>query len=151
MKKQISRAILGLVAVLTLAGGASAQGSRGVEVYVPFDFVAGEKRMPAGDYTVRRVRVDSETALLIEGAGEGAASAVVLTSRGDENPARAALTFRRHGDRYFLAEVSMPGASSVREAPKTGAERKVERERAAQLKDDSAAESKTVTVVGRVR
>src|SRR5688572_9131306 len=150
MKKQISRALLGLVAVLTLAGAASAQSSRGVEVYVPFDFVAGEKRMPAGDYTVRRVRVDSETALVIQGAGKGAA-AVVLTNRGDENPTRAALTFRQHGDRYFLAEVSMPGASSVREAPKTGAERRVERELAAQSKADSAAESKTVTVVGRVQ
>ena len=149
MKKQISRALLGLVAVLTLAGAAHAQGSRGMEIYVPFDFVAGEKRMPAGGYTVRRVRHDSESALLIQGEGKGAASAVVLTSRGDDNPARAALTFRVHGDRYFLAEVSMPGVSSVREAPKTGAERRFERELAAQSEDDC--EPKKVTVVGRVQ
>ncbi|HEX8282512.1 MAG TPA: hypothetical protein VF588_04120 [Pyrinomonadaceae bacterium] len=150
MKKQITRTLLGFFAVLVLAAGAQAQTARGVEVQIPFDFVAGQKQMPAGSYTVRRVRVDSESALLIKGLGKGAASAVVLTSTGDENPARAALTFRQHGERYFLALVSIPGAASVRELAKTGAERAAERETAAAAKSAPAA-AKTVTVTGRVQ
>jgi len=149
MKKQISRTLLGFFAVLMLAAAAGAQTSRGMEVQIPFDFVAGQKQLPAGKYTVRRVRIDSETALLIKAEGKDAA-AVVLTNTGDEDPTAASLTFRQHGERYFLAEVSIPGTASVREVSKTGAERAVERELTAQAKSD-AGEPKTVTVAGSLR
>jgi hypothetical protein len=148
MKKQISRTVLGFFAVLMLSVAANAQTSRVIRVQIPFDFVAGQKQLPAGSYTVRRVRFDSESALLIKGEGHGAA-AVVLTNTGDENPADASLTFRQHGERYFLAAVSLPGTSSVREVAKTGAERAAERETAAAPAD--AGEPKTVTIAGSVR
>lgn len=147
MKKQITRTILGFFAVLVLAAGAQAQTARAMEVQIPFDFVAGRKQMPAGKYTVRRVRVDSQNALIIKGEGNGAA-AVVMTSTGDENPARAALSFRQHGERFFLAQVSMPGTASVRELSSSGAERAAEREALAQ---SEPGESKTVTIAGRVQ
>lgn len=147
MKKQISRALLGLVAALALAVVANAQVLHKVVMHVPFDFVAGEKQMPAGLYTVRRVRSDGESALLIR-SEDGRAAAVVLTNTGEASPSAAALVFRQHGDRYFLAEVSIPGAASIRELPRTGAERRLERELAEQHKTN---ESKTVTVVGSVQ
>jgi hypothetical protein len=150
MKKQISRTLLGFFAVLMLAAAAGAQTTRGIEVQVPFDFAAGQKQLPAGRYTVRRVRLDSASALVIKGEGKGAAAAVVLTNTGGEETSAAALTFRRHGERYFLALVSMPGTASVREVPKTGGERVAEREWAAQAKP-TAGEPKTVTIAGSVR
>lgn len=147
MKKQISRALLGLAAALALAVAANAQDLNTVLIRVPFDFVAGAKQMPAGRYTVRRLRSDAETALLLR-SEDGRSTAVVLTNTGGANPRASALVFRQYGDRYFLAEVSMPGTASVRELPKTGAERRLERELAEQNKAD---ESKTVTVVGSVQ
>jgi hypothetical protein len=147
MKKQISRTLLGLAAALALAVAANAQVLLTDSIRVPFDFVAGEKQMPAGRYTVRRIRSDSATALVIR-SEDGRSTAVVLTNAGEANPRTSALVFRRHGERYFLAEVSMPGTASVRELPKSGAERRLERELAEQNKSD---ESKTVTVVGSVQ
>ena len=147
MKKQISRALLGLAAALALAVAANAQVLKAVLIRVPFDFVAGGKQMPAGRYTVRRIRSDAESALLIRGE-DGRATAVVLTNTGDANPRAAALIFRQHGDHYFLAGVSVPGTASVRELPRTGAERRLERELAEQHKSGG---SKTVTVVGSVQ
>lgn len=147
MKKQISRALLGLAAALALAVAAHAQTWRTVSIRVPFDFVAGEKRMPAGRYTVQRIESDSETALLIRSV-DGHSSAIILTNTGAPQPSAAALVFRQHGDRYFLAAVSMPGTASVRELPKAGAERRLERELAEQ---NRPGESKTVTVVGSVK
>ena len=147
MKKQISRALLGLAATLALAVAANAQVLSAVVINVPFDFVAGEKQMPAGRYTVRRVRSDAEGALFIR-SEDGRAAAAVLTNTGEANPRAAALVFRRHGDRYFLAEISVPGTASVRKLPRTGAERRLERELAGQNKSD---ESKSVTVVGSVQ
>ncbi len=99
-----------------------------------------------GRCPARRVRSDAETALIIRSA-DGRASALVLTNTGEAGPTAAALVFRQHGDRYFLAEVSMPGAASVRDLPKTGAERRLERE----LAEQKGGESKTVTVVGSVQ
>jgi hypothetical protein len=145
MKKQISRTLLGFFAVLMLAAAANAQTSRGIEVQIPFDFVAGKKQLPAGHYTVRRIRFDSESVLLIRGEGKGA-EAVVLTNSGGEEPTGASLTFRQHGERYFLAEVSIPGTASVRALTKTRAEREL----VEQAKHD-AAEPKTVTIAGSMR
>ena len=147
MKKQISRAVLGLAAALVLAVAANAQVLHRVVIRIPFDFVAGEKQMPAGRYTVRRVSSDAESALIIR-SEDGRSAAVILTNTGAADPRTAALVFRQHGDHYFLAEVSVPGTASARELPKTGAERRLERELAEQNK---AAESKTVTVVGSVQ
>ncbi len=147
MKKQISRTLLGLAATLALAVAANAQILRTDLIRIPFDFVAGEKQMPAGRYTVRRIRSDAEAALLIR-SEDGRSTAVVLTHTGEANPRASALVFRQHGERYFLAEVSMPGTASVRELPRTGAERRLERELAEQNRSD---ESKTVTVVGSVQ
>ena len=146
MKKQITRALLGLAATLALAVAANAQVLDAVVIRVPFDFVAGGKQMPAGRYTVRRIRSDAESALLIR-SEDGRSTAIILTNTGEPSPCTAALVFRRHGDRHFLAEVSMPGAASVRELPKTAAERRLERE----LAEQKHGESKTVTVVGSVQ
>ena len=146
MKKQISRTLLGLAAALALAVATNAQVLNTALIRVPFDFVAGEKQMPAGRYTVRRIKSDAESALLIR-SEDGRASAVVLTNTGESNPRAAALVFRRHGDRYFLAEVSMPGTASVRELPKAGTERRLERE----LVEQKGGESNSVTVVGSVQ
>jgi hypothetical protein len=147
MKKQISRALLGLAAALALAVAAHAQAWHMVSVRVPFDFVAGEKHLPAGRYIVQRIKSDSETVLLIRSA-DGRTSAVVLTNTGAPQPGTAALVFRQYGDRYFLAAVSMPGTDSVRELPRAGAERRLERELAEQ---NRPGESKTVTVVGSIK
>ena len=146
MKKQISRALLGLAAALALAVAANAQVSNKVVITVPFDFVAGGKQMPAGHYTVRRAGSDAESTLLIM-SDDGRSSAIFLTTTGEAKPRAAALVFRQHGDRYFLAEVSMPGAVSVRALPKSGAERRLERE----LAEQKGGESKAVTVVGNVQ
>ena len=147
MKKQISRVLLGLVAALTLVVAANAQAVNAVVINVPFDFVAGEKLMPAGRYAVRRVKSDAESALIIRSV-DGRSTAVFLTNTGDARPRASALVFRLRGDRHFLAEVSMPGTASVRELPKSSAERRLQRELAEQKKAD---DSKTVTVIGSVR
>jgi|ERR1044072_1663799 choline dehydrogenase-like flavoprotein len=146
MKKQITRALLGLTAALALTVAANARVMHAVVLNVPFNFVAGEKQMPAGRYTVQRVNFDSESALLIR-SEDSRSTAIVLTTTGETQPLGAALTFRQHGDRYFLAEISMLGTASVRKLPKTSAERRLERE----LAEQKPGGSKTVTVVGSVQ
>ncbi|HWS55730.1 MAG TPA: hypothetical protein VN228_16445 [Pyrinomonadaceae bacterium] len=131
MKKQINRALALIIAGIILGASqpASAQTADRAVVNVPFAFTAGERQLPAGRYTVRRVKLDSEAAILIR-SEDGGASATVLTNaaRGDSGKAR--LTFRQYGDAYFLAGVYVPGAAVGREVAESRSERGARRGRA---------------------
>src|SRR4051812_41537926 len=147
MKKQIMRALLGIALLTVMTASAYAQSGRRVSVHIPFDFVVSGKQMPAGDYSVRRVLNDSETALLIQ-SEDGRNAATVLTQASQREPLRAELRFRQHGESYFLSEVSIPGTAGVREIPRSKSEEK-RRELIEQAKTGSGGEaSKTVTVIG---
>jgi hypothetical protein len=148
MKKQITRALLGFAMLFVLAAAAPAQTTRHISVRIPFNFVAGRKQLPAGDYTIRRVG-DSASALLIR-SEDGRGEAIVITSAGDASPEGARVVFRQHGERFFLASVSVPGAASVREVPESHAEKKFVRESGGQAKAGEAA-GKTVTVAGNIQ
>ncbi|HVF66123.1 MAG TPA: hypothetical protein VM914_00565 [Pyrinomonadaceae bacterium] len=132
-----------------MAASAFAQSGRRVRVHVPFDFVVAGRQMPAGDYTVRRVSKDSENTLVIQ-SEDGRRTAMVLTNSSRREAKRAELSFRQHGESYFLAEVSIPGTADVREVPRTKSEEKRVRELIEQAKSGGATD-KTVTVVGSVQ
>ena len=149
MKKQITKALLGFAMLFVLVAAASAQTARHIAVRIPFDFVAGEKHLPAGRYIVRRLTGDSETTLLIR-SEDGRGNAVVITSDSGVTPERAELTFRRRGDKYFLAKVSLAGTAGVREVAESGAEKRLARELARQAGAADAGD-KTVTVAGSMR
>jgi hypothetical protein len=151
MKKQIMRTLLVFALMTVLAASAYAQSGRRLTVHVPFDFVVAGKQMPAGDYSVRRVTKDSENALIIRSA-DGRSVAPVFTNASHREPNRAELRFRRHGESYFLAEVSIPGTAGVREVPRSKSEEKRVRELIEQAKaDGGGATGKTITVMGSVQ
>lgn len=152
MKKQIMVALLGIAVLAATTVTAGAQAGRRLFVHVPFDFVAGGKQLPAGDYNVRRITKESETALLIQSA-DGRNTASVITNASGREPSRAELVFRQHGDDYFLASVSIPGTASVREVPRSKAEQRRTRELIEQAgaRPVGAPPAQTVTVIGSVR
>ncbi len=160
MKKQLTRAcaVFGLVLMSAAFTGASAQTARTIFVHVPFEFVVGEKRLPAGDYTVRRILLDSAKTLLIRSA-DGRAAATVHTSDAGKRAAapQAKLVFAQYGEQYFLAQVWTPGAETARAFAKSRVQRGLEREWAdgATRTGGDAAKvrpvERTVTIVGGVR
>ena len=150
MKKQIMRTLLGFALMTVLSAAAYAQSGRRMTVHVPFDFVVAGKQMPAGDYSVRRVTKDSENALLIQ-SEDGRSAAMVFTNASGREANRAELSFRQHGDSYFLAEVSIPGTAGVREVPRSKSEEKRVRELIEQAKTDGGSTTKTVSVMGSVQ
>ena len=149
MKKQIMRALLGLAIITTLAVSAYAQADQRITVHIPFDFVVSGRQLPSGDYRVRRISKDSQSALFIQ-SEDGRGAAMVFTQAGPREPLRAELRFRQYGESYFLSEVSIPGTASVREIPRTKSEDKRVRELIEQAKADGDS-SKTVTVIGSVQ
>ena len=88
---------------------------------IPFAFHAGEKAMPAGEYTIRH----SGVTLILR--NEGGPSVVLLTNASSRpNPmADARLGFNRYGERYFLSRVWTSGLREGREMPKSPAEKEL--------------------------
>ena len=88
---------------------------------IPFAFRAGEKAMPAGEYTIRH----SGGTLILH--NEGGPSVMLLTiAAARPNPtADARLGFNRYGERYFLSSVWTPGSRDGREVSKSRAEKEL--------------------------
>jgi hypothetical protein len=152
MKKQIMRALLGFALLTVMTASAYAQADQRMSVHIPFDFVVAGKQLPAGDYSVRRISKDSQSAIFIQ-SEDGRSAAMVFTNAGSREPERAELRFRQHGENYFLSEVSIPSTAGIREIPRAKSEEKRVRELIEQAKAGSGSgdASKTVTIIGSVR
>lgn len=133
MKKQITRALAVLGLLLGLAVHTSqtfaAQATGRLVFVAPFEFVAGDKTLPAGRYVVTRVSDAYPKALRIRRA-DGRASVTVLTNSAEAGGELPQVSFKRYGERYFLSLVSAPGGESARSLPASSLEKQLRREQA---------------------
>ena len=112
----IHRFIPVLALLFTLAATSYAQSARRTVILIPFDFVAGEKVLPAGTYRIEPVRRDSYTAWEIQST-TARAGAVVMTSALGGNAAgdESRLVFQKYGETHVLAQVWASGDMAGRE------------------------------------
>jgi hypothetical protein len=122
--------VFGALALICLFGVSSAKAqstSRLVlKADIPFEFMVGRVRLPAGEYTVRSVS-DSSDILQLRSA-DGHAGALVQMNSVYGKTEGAKLIFSRYGNHYFFAQAWMPATRTGLEAPKSGAERAIKRE-----------------------
>ena len=77
-----------------------------LKMTVPFDFIAGDAALPAGDYDVHSIDARGGNALSIHSVTLNAGTLVLSTSsRSAKTPDRNTLVFCRYGQKYFIAEV----------------------------------------------
>jgi hypothetical protein len=109
MNKLYVTALLTLTSLCGLVVKAHAQDPDGVVVKVPFEFVAGEKAMPAGTYSVSRISsVDPHSGLIIRNYDN---SVLVLATLAETGSAQQpALSFEHVEDKYFLSKIETPGS-----------------------------------------
>jgi hypothetical protein len=110
MKKQILMSLMAIAVVVGLSAAVQAQSQREWKANIPYEFVAGEKTLPAGDYTVTVVNPSSDRpALRIQNA-DGKAVVIVQTMAGSgKSQDGAKLWFRNYADQYFFAGVQQAG------------------------------------------
>ena len=129
MKKQILW--LPLILMLMFASAAvstHAQTAYGVRADVPFDFIVGDKTIQAGRITAHGVSGALAGALSITNFDKG--ELALRTGRrmsGADNSEQGKLVFHRYGNRYFLAQIWIPGYQAW-EVMKSKEERSLERE-----------------------
>jgi hypothetical protein len=81
-----------------------------LEVNIPFQFHAGDAKLPAGKYFIH-VLESSDLKLMEIASADGSASALfgVRTAEANSAPAKSELIFKKYGNRYFLAKVFQEG------------------------------------------
>ena len=126
MKKAISSKVVLMavcLSVLLAVSTAYAQGPA-IRVQVPFEFRAGDKILPAGEYTAQTL---PGATLMLLSSVDGNSSVYLTTLSVDRDAAReqGVAVFHRYGNEYFLRQVWAGGASVGRELPKTKNERLV--------------------------
>lgn len=123
MKKQVL-SLVGVLSLTMVAGSAFAQNE--IRANVPFNFNVNRTSMPAGEYTVSNVGIDS-TALLIQSQDRQSVKLIVPNRAETLKPAeRTKLVFHCYGkDQCFLYQVWVQGMKRGRELPKSSFEREV--------------------------
>ena len=134
MKKQLMTLTkIGLtIAMGTVIAVGSAQGqslAHQIRINIPFDFMVGDKKLPAGEYSIGRARQDSGDIVLAISSVDRPANAFPITIAVQtlEPKGTGTLVFHRYGDEYFLFQVWAAGANTGRVIPKSRGEREMER------------------------
>jgi len=122
MKKQVLSAVamLSLLVTLMMVGYAAPAGR--ISVNIPFDFMVGKTKLPAGQYIVQGTNTQG---VLQISSTDRKANVLAVTSSGkaDAGESKARLDFNRYGDQYFLSQVWEGGSTAAHRLVKSRAER----------------------------
>jgi len=116
MRKLMNISWVAVATTLLAAGSASAAPSTDEKVIakVPFAFIVGDSRLPAGNYVVREALPDDPGTLLIVGA-DGRQHAYSMTIASSEQASvKPTLVFEKFANQFFLAGV-VPLEGTARE------------------------------------
>jgi len=127
---QLLPLFIALVLALTIgAGKAKAQITDSLEVSIPFQFHAGNTKLPAGEYRIH-VLDDSDLRVMEISSADGSTSALfqVEQTEAGSTPAKSELIFNKYGNRYFLAKLFEEGTASGSQVPESRYEKAVSQE-----------------------
>ena len=121
-----SKTLLHVAAFAALSLGCGmAQTDEQLKTTIPFDFMAGKTKLPAGEYTV--TSTFGSSVVQIRDAEQRVQATVLASAKNvPANPSKSYLTFRVHGTRHYLASTWDGASGAGRELMKTAAEREAE-------------------------
>ena len=124
MKKINFRILALLLAVLTAGAVGAQQMERQMNITIPFDFVVGDKPLPAGEYNV--LGGSSHNFIWLKSADcRNVAVTSTIYSSNKDLAEKSLLQFRRYGDSYFLSKVVVAGESTSKTLGQSKREREV--------------------------
>jgi hypothetical protein len=120
-----------LFAITIYPSKAHAQIIGDLEVNIPFQFHAGNAKLPPGKYVIH-VLDDTDLRVMEIASADGSASAIfeVQDTQANSTPTKSELIFNKYGNRYFLAKLFDEGNASGSELLKSRYEKKVSQETA---------------------
>lgn len=128
MKKQLVRMAVFVFGFAMLALGAKAQATDQIRINIPYEFVAGGKTLPAGEYRLNRIH-DSSVGQLVLSSVENKTGVIMVASQWqDTREYMPRVIFQEIGGQHFLVKIetaehvfTVPvSKSAVLEAMKSG-------------------------------
>src|SRR5262245_53640532 len=121
MYKHVYQVLTALTLLAVAMVPATQAQSMMLKASIPFDFVVGEKQLPAGEYHVKSI---SQNVALIQSI-DARSSATSITSAASAGKISdvGKLVFNQYGDQYFLSKIWVPASDTGRELPKSRLER----------------------------
>jgi hypothetical protein len=107
---------------LLLAVSAAQAQETGVKADIPFDFVVGNHRLPAGEYTVVNQGPVNQAILIRSAEGKTAVFSLTQPCSSFNPSAKTRLVFHTLAGRYFLYQIWTQGNDMGRQIPKSSAE-----------------------------
>jgi len=97
-----------------------------LQANIPFQFQAGNAKLPAGTYRFRMME-DSDLTLMEISTLDGSRSALFQVQESDANstPSKSELIFNKYGDNYFLSELFDQGEPSGSKVMESRDEKKI--------------------------
>jgi hypothetical protein len=115
----------GTMALVMFATTRVAEAQNQMTVNVPFDFVAGNTQLHAGEYTVK-VSAPTHSMILVSREDSTASAFINTNAAVSSTPqAQSKLIFNRYGNRYFLSQVWSAGNSQGRQLVKSAREKEI--------------------------
>ena len=142
--------LLSVMLLVTSVASAQAQSfANRITANIPFDFSVGEKKLPAGTYSISRANQNIGDAVLSVADDDGHAKVFRLASPAQRwrVNSKATLVFHHYGDQYFLFQVWPAGASTGRQFARSRREREIHRKLVGNLSDRKMRESVTIVRV----
>ncbi|HSE31392.1 MAG TPA: hypothetical protein VLA93_07420 [Pyrinomonadaceae bacterium] len=135
MKRQLVKGTTMLLLAVALAfvtavASTNAQ-SRRSRAEVPFEFVANNMTLPAGQYYIADLSTGREIVKIINTKQAKTVFAMTIPLSRNRDSEKAKLVFHRYGNRYFLAEIWAAGEQEGQKLRKSREEKAIENEMAA--------------------
>jgi hypothetical protein len=123
--------LIAMVALMVDHQPAQAQSlGYGLRVHIPFDFTVGNKKLPAGLYSISRALSVSDDQVIkisnFDGKANTFRSTIPVTTGKAKN--KSTLVFHRYGDQYYLFQIWPAGALTGRVLPTSRGERELQKE-----------------------
>jgi hypothetical protein len=93
------------IVLVVVFSGSVVRADERVVAHVPFAFIAGDLRLPAGDYIVKDVESDPGVISITSTDGRQSTFILAMVSSSNEMPVQPGLVFEKFEDQYFLAKV----------------------------------------------
>lgn len=121
--------LIGIVMFVATASANAQSLADPVRVNVPFDFVVANKKLPAGEYLIRRAEPTVGDLLLAVTSRDNRVNALPFTVpvHALTPTSKGKLVFHRYGDQYFLSEVWPAGTTTGRAVAKSHTESDLEK------------------------
>ncbi len=110
-----------LLMVLSSLAAAQLGSSSKLTAQVPFDFMAANKIVPAGELAVRVATMDGKILSIDNTEVNVGLFSSVYREESKQAASHYSLVFNRYGDRYFLSEIRLEGSNIFYRLPESKA------------------------------